>query len=105
MVVPSGADFDTASLAIRPVAPTFCSTTTGCFSRSDELLAEEAADDVGAAAGGEADVETDRLVLRKRNARNTRQQKQKRGASSCGMGVDCQAVICQPFAPLIQTLV
>src|SRR5258706_167137 len=37
IVAPSGADFDTRSLAINPVAPTLCSTTTGCFRRSDSL--------------------------------------------------------------------
>ena len=34
IVCPSGGAFATASFAMRPVPPTFCSTTSGCFSRS-----------------------------------------------------------------------
>jgi hypothetical protein len=42
--------------------PPLFSTTTGCFSRSPELLPDEAREDVGAAAGGVGDDDLDRLV-------------------------------------------
>jgi hypothetical protein len=52
--------------------PPLFSTTTGCFSRSPELLPDEAREDVGAAAGGVRDDDLDRLcrvVLRERAER------------------------------------
>ena len=60
MVWPSGSALATKSAPIAPLAPGLFSISTGCGSELLELVGEQAADEVGRAAGREGDHHADR---------------------------------------------